>query len=159
MTVPAPTTQLRLLILNTDLPVFPGGGGVEHLTMTSLARQGHDVAIVSMAHTRAQLDGSCVARDGGVRRFLWLSPWLDAPAPSTPAPTSMLRRVHARLRDAIIRGPAARRAAGRYHRGRRGLQQHGRGADRGAVGAALGTRSPSSRPAPRRCSTTFRVRR
>ena len=103
MKVPAPTTQLRLLILNTDLPVFPGGGGVEHLTMTSLARQGHDVAIVSMAHTRAQLDGSASLETAGVRRFLWLSPWLDAPATSTPAPTSMLRRVHARLRDAIIR--------------------------------------------------------
>ncbi len=42
---------MRLLILNGDLPVFPGWGGVEYLHTTRLARLAQRVGLVSLAHT------------------------------------------------------------------------------------------------------------
>jgi glycosyltransferase involved in cell wall biosynthesis len=96
-----PASGLRLLVLNTDLPIFPGGGGVEFLAMTRLAARLQAVGLVSMAHTRNDLERSQDLVDAGVGLYLWESPWLDA-APQTTAPRpDWKRRVHRWLRDAL----------------------------------------------------------
>src|ERR1700694_1714580 len=75
-------TDLNVLALNVDLPIFPGGGGVEFLTMKGLAARAR-VGLVSMAHTREDLDRSRTLVDAGVGLYLWHNPWLDrAPAAS-----------------------------------------------------------------------------
>jgi hypothetical protein len=42
------------VILNGDLPVFPGWGGIEYLHTTHLARIANKVGLVSLVHTREQ---------------------------------------------------------------------------------------------------------
>ena len=44
--------ELNILILNTHLPIFPGGGGVEYLTTTHMAGLADQVGLVSMVHSR-----------------------------------------------------------------------------------------------------------
>src|SRR5437867_9960902 len=58
--------SLNLLILNGDLPVFPGWGGVEYLHTVRLARLARRVALVSLAHTREQQDKAQSLSDAGV---------------------------------------------------------------------------------------------
>lgn len=90
---------LNLLILNSHLPIFPGGGGVEYLTNTRLAALGTRVGLVSMVHSRADLEKTPGLTDAGVQLYLWKSPWMDV-APATGAP-SLVRRLHARLRAGV----------------------------------------------------------
>ena len=87
---------LSVLALNTDLPIFPGGGGVEFLTMKSLAARA-SVGLVSMAHTREDLDRSRALVDAGVRLYLWHNPWLDG-APAAAKRRSLVRTVHGWVR-------------------------------------------------------------
>jgi glycosyltransferase involved in cell wall biosynthesis len=100
------TSDLNVLALNTDLPVFPGGGGVEFLTMKGLAARAR-VGLVSMAHTREDLDRSRTLADAGVGLYLWHSPWLDR----VPAPVrrrSLVRATHRmvrRLAEAALARP------------------------------------------------------
>ena len=96
MTEPA---SLSLLVLNTDLPAFPGAGGVEFLTLMRLVPLTRVVALASLAHSRLDLERSSSLTAAGVRLYLWESPWLDA-QPATghePAhqPSGVLRRMHA----------------------------------------------------------------
>ena len=42
---------VRILILNGDLPIFPGRAGHEYLHTTLLAQRAHKVGLVSMVHT------------------------------------------------------------------------------------------------------------
>jgi glycosyltransferase involved in cell wall biosynthesis len=84
---------VRLLSINTDLPMFPGGGGVEYLTLLQTARLADRVGLVSMAHTREHLAKAEVLRQNGIHVYLWQSPFAD----STPSDTShppVLRRLH-----------------------------------------------------------------
>lgn len=92
-----PPRELSLLILNTHLPIFPGGGGVEYLTTLQLAGLAERVGLVSMAHTRADLQKVQSLADAGVELYLWESPYLDSP-PQPAARPSLVRRAHARLR-------------------------------------------------------------
>jgi glycosyltransferase involved in cell wall biosynthesis len=89
------SARLNVLTLNTDLPIFPGGGGVEYLTMTRLAALGGEVGIVSLVHSRQDLDRSAGLTAAGVHLYLWHSPWLDGVPP--PGPHSFARRIHRRL--------------------------------------------------------------
>jgi glycosyltransferase involved in cell wall biosynthesis len=95
---------LNLLILNTHLPIFPGGGGVEYLTTTRVAGLADCVGLVSMAHTRADLEKTQGLVEAGVRLYLWKSSQLDASLP-TSRPT-WLGRVHARFRDGVYAAKA-----------------------------------------------------
>lgn len=101
-----PQSPLRLLVVNTDLPVFPGGGGVEFLTMTRLTRAADSVGLVSMAHTRADKNRAQGLIDAGVHLYLWLSPWLDG-VPARPATAS--RVIHRWLRWLVETAEAGNR--------------------------------------------------
>lgn len=93
------SSRLNLLVINTDLPIFPGGGAVEYLAMTRMAALAKNVGLVSMAHTRSDLDRSADLEDAGVHLYLWRSPWMDSgPAPPSKPP-GLLRRLHAWVRD------------------------------------------------------------
>lgn len=85
-----PASGLNILILNTHLPIFPGGGGVEYLTTTRMATFSAHVGLVSMVHTRSDLQRTSGLTDAGVRLYLWKSPNLDAP-PSSGPPTFLAR--------------------------------------------------------------------
>src|ERR1700733_4524981 len=87
------TPDLNVLVLNTDLPVFPGAGGHEFLSTTNLAAWAGHVGLVSMAHTREDLNRSQALADAGVRLYLWHSPWLDGP-PAGPARRGLVRTLH-----------------------------------------------------------------
>ncbi len=90
---------LSILALNTDLPIFPGGGGVEFLTMTNLAARAPRVGLVSMAHTREDLNRSSTLADAGVHLYLWHSPRLDR-RPDPPA-RGLARTVHGWVRALV----------------------------------------------------------
>jgi glycosyltransferase involved in cell wall biosynthesis len=93
-----------MLILNPDLPVFPGGGGVEFLTTREMAGLAEAVGLVSMAHTRTDLEKTATLKDAGVRLFLWESPHLDTP-PRAAAPPRPWRRAAAALLKSITAWP------------------------------------------------------
>ena len=71
----------NVLVLNTDLPIFPGGGAVEFLTMKNLAARTVAVGLVSMAHTRDDLESLSGARGGRRRLYLWAEPLAGRRAP------------------------------------------------------------------------------
>ena len=96
-----PASGLRLLVLNTDLPIFPGGGGVEFLAMTRLAARLQAVGLVSMAHTRDDLERSQDLVNAGVRLYLWESPWLDVVPQTVTSRPDWKRRVHRWIRDVV----------------------------------------------------------
>jgi glycosyltransferase involved in cell wall biosynthesis len=79
--------QINILILNTDLPVFPGGMGCEYLHTTHLAALADNLGLVSMAHSREHLRMKGVLSQKGVRTFLWESPWIDSPPSETRLPS------------------------------------------------------------------------
>jgi glycosyltransferase involved in cell wall biosynthesis len=98
------TPPLNLLILNSDLPIFPGGGAVEYLTTREMASLADHVGLVSMAHRREDLQRVGGLVDAGVNLYLWRSPFLDTPA--QPATPSLLRSVHHRLASAARKASA-----------------------------------------------------
>jgi glycosyltransferase involved in cell wall biosynthesis len=84
---------LRLLILNGDLPIFPGRAGHEYLHTTRLARLAHRVGLVSMVHTRELDEKKQDLIEAGVRLYLWRNPMLERPPlPFSPARRGPLRR-------------------------------------------------------------------
>ena len=85
---------MRLLILNGDLPIFPGRAGHEYLHTTRLARLARRVGLVSLVHTREQREKTRSLTDSGVALYLWENPGLPAksPPPGT-AHRSLPRRV------------------------------------------------------------------
>ena len=70
---------MRVLILNGDLPVFPGQIGNEYLHTTRLARRVERVGLVSLLHTREQDEKKRGLVDAGVSLYLWRSPNIDTP--------------------------------------------------------------------------------
>ena len=64
----------NILILNGDLPVFPGWGGIEFLHTTNLARLAEKVGLVSLVHTSEQREKKQALIDAGVHLFLWENP-------------------------------------------------------------------------------------
>jgi glycosyltransferase involved in cell wall biosynthesis len=91
--------QTSHLILNDELPIFPGSGGVEYLTTRHLPEFHEAVALVSMAHRRTDLERARGLPQAGVRLYLWESPFLDGvPASTRPRWT---RRLHGCLQRAV----------------------------------------------------------
>jgi glycosyltransferase involved in cell wall biosynthesis len=68
---------VNILILNKDLPVFPGWISVEYLHTINLARLARTVGVVSMVHTAEQSEKTRALSDAGVQLFLWCSPFID----------------------------------------------------------------------------------
>lgn len=94
-------SALRLLVLNTELPIFPGGGGVEFLAMTRLAALADTVGLVSMAHTRRDLERSRELSAAGVQLYLWESPWMETAPSAAPPPAGIIRRLHRMVRNVV----------------------------------------------------------
>jgi glycosyltransferase involved in cell wall biosynthesis len=72
---------VQILILNSHLPIFPGGGGVEYLTTTRMAGLADQVGLVSMVHSRDDLNKAQGLVNAGVKLYLWQSPFLDIEPP------------------------------------------------------------------------------
>jgi hypothetical protein len=89
-----------LLVLNTDLPIFPGGGGVEFLAMTRLAARLQAIGVVSIAHSNEQRERSQDLVTSGVRLYLE-TPWLDNTPQAVAYWPGWIRRVHRWFRDAV----------------------------------------------------------
>src|SRR3954467_729153 len=66
--------ELRILILNTHLPVFPGTGGHEFLNTTNLSRLSARTGLVSLVHRAEDLEKTTGFREAGVDLYLWKSP-------------------------------------------------------------------------------------
>lgn len=86
-------TALRILILNGDLPIFPGRAGHEYLHTTRLARLGQHVGLVSMVHTPEQREKQQGLTEAGVTLYLWESPDVDTPSADNGSPVSWLYRM------------------------------------------------------------------
>jgi glycosyltransferase involved in cell wall biosynthesis len=85
---------MRLLILNPDLPVFPGRAGHEYLHATRLSRLGHRIGVVSLLHDAEQAGRRDSLTREGVALYLWQNPDLVRPAPRVPATArTTVRRV------------------------------------------------------------------
>jgi glycosyltransferase involved in cell wall biosynthesis len=83
---------LRLLILNGDLPVFPGRAGHEHLHTMWLARLAQRAGLVSMVHTVEQDEKTQGLLEAGVDLYLWKNPGLrTSPAAAVARPTRLRR--------------------------------------------------------------------
>jgi glycosyltransferase involved in cell wall biosynthesis len=86
--------KFSILILNSDLPVFPGRAGHEYLHTTHLARFGNKVGLVSLMHTREQDEKKQVLSDAGVNLYLWQHPNLDEfPSAESNNRPSFVRRM------------------------------------------------------------------
>jgi glycosyltransferase involved in cell wall biosynthesis len=79
---------VRVLVLNPDLPVFPGRAGHEHLLATRLRALGHTVGIVSLVHSAEQHARKQGLLDAGVELYLWQASELrpDEPIGATTPP-------------------------------------------------------------------------
>ena len=91
---------MKLLIVNGDLPTFPGQAGNEYFHTVRLPKLTERVGLVSLLHTPEQDDKKRGLSDAGVALYLWRSPALGrAPAPAAPPPG--WRR---RLAEAVYNG-------------------------------------------------------
>ena len=95
---------IRLLIINDELPIFPGSGGVEYLTTLAMAPLCDRVGLVSMAHRRQDLERAAGLPDAGVSMFLWESPFLDGVPESAHPP--LARRIHQWFVSVLMRWKA-----------------------------------------------------
>jgi len=86
--------SLRVLIINADLPQFPGRAGHEYLNTTSLARIVKRVGLVSLIHTREQEASTRNLEAAGVELHLWRShaKYTDNAPPRASLPRRVLRR-------------------------------------------------------------------
>jgi len=83
---------LRVLILNGDLPIFPGRAGHEYLHTTRLARLAQRVGLVSMVHTQELDEKKQDLIDAGVGLYLWSNPLLGLPPSSSCRPRRRVLR-------------------------------------------------------------------
>ena len=83
----------KFLILNGDLPVFPGWGGIEFLHTTSLAQMAQKIGLVSLVHTREQASKQTQLADAGVSLYLWENPNADQPPQDNSRRTPVFRRI------------------------------------------------------------------
>jgi glycosyltransferase involved in cell wall biosynthesis len=86
-------TNLKALILNSDLPFFPGQLANEYLQTTHLVKFAERVGLVSLVHTLEHQVKKRVLSDAGVRLYLWQKPNLtESPSKGNHRP-SFLRLV------------------------------------------------------------------
>lgn len=83
----------KILILNNDLPVFPGWGGIEFLHTTALAQMAQKVGLVSLVHTREQNDKKIHLANAGVSLYLWENPNLDQSVQANGRKPTVLRQI------------------------------------------------------------------
>src|SRR5262249_54048220 len=84
---------LRILILNGDLPIFPGRAGHEYLHTTHLAARAQEVGLVSMVHTAEQDEKKQALVDAGVSLYVWESPHLGQTTDAIASRQQWLRRI------------------------------------------------------------------
>ena len=89
----------KILILNNDLPVFPGWGGIEFLHTTFLAEMVRKVGLVSLVHTSEQNQKKKRLSDSGVALYLWENPNLQQGAGREGKKPTPLRRTGKMLYD------------------------------------------------------------
>src|SRR5262245_14113284 len=85
--------SLRLLILNSDLPIFPGRAGHEYLHTTRLAQLAEDVGLVSLIHTQEQQEKKGELAAAGVALYCWESPQVAAEPSSQSRRRSAVRKL------------------------------------------------------------------
>jgi glycosyltransferase involved in cell wall biosynthesis len=73
--------DLNLLILNGDLPIFPGWGGIEYLHTTHLTHYARKVGLVSLVHTYDQQRREQCLAEAGVALYLWENPAMASSPP------------------------------------------------------------------------------
>lgn len=83
---------LRVLILNGDLPFFPGRAGNEYLQTTRLARRAEKVGLCSLVHQREQQERKAVLAQAGIELYLWENPLLSADAAPAPPRPALIRQ-------------------------------------------------------------------
>jgi len=91
----------KILIINNDLPVFPGWGGIEFLHTTYLAQMARKVGLVSLVHTPEQSEKKKRLEDSGVALYLWENPDLQRAGSMGVRRPSPLRRTAKTLYDLI----------------------------------------------------------
>ncbi len=84
--------KLSILILNTDLPLFPGGGGHEYLISTRLAKLAKNVGLVSQIHTSEHKEKSIDLVNAGIQLYAWESPFLFSNNPLADKKPSLSRQ-------------------------------------------------------------------
>jgi len=85
--------KFNILILNSDLPFFPGQLANEYLQTTHLVKFAERVGLVSLVHTLEHQVKKRVLADAGVRLYLWQKPNLtESPSKGNHRP-SFLRLV------------------------------------------------------------------
>lgn len=99
--VPEVLGLCSVLIINKDLPRFPGGIAIEFLNTIGLAARGISVGLVSMAHTAADAEAARGLRERQVEFYLWESPQVTAPAVKA-AHESRLGRFHLAWQRAAV---------------------------------------------------------
>ena len=87
----AKQAQMNILILNTDMPVFPGGMGCEYLHTTNLAALARNLGLVSMVHSHEHQRMKGILTERGVKPFFWESPWMNLPPQETQLPSLRTR--------------------------------------------------------------------
>ena len=88
--------QPKILILNNDLPVFPGWGGIEFLHTTYMAQMAQKVGLVSLVHTPEQRQKKERLADSGATLYLWENPNIGKGAalgPERPNPARHMGRI------------------------------------------------------------------
>ncbi len=71
-------SQLNLLIINADLPIFPGRGMHEYLNTTHLTKFAKKVGLVSAVHTSEQEKALLSLESEGIDLYIWKNPFRDA---------------------------------------------------------------------------------
>jgi glycosyltransferase involved in cell wall biosynthesis len=84
---------LKLLIVNGDLPTFPGRAGHEYLHTTRLSQLADKVGLVSLVHTHEQHEQKSGLADAGVALYLWEHPQLDKSIAGEATQPTWLHRV------------------------------------------------------------------
>ncbi|MBI3796451.1 MAG: glycosyltransferase [Deltaproteobacteria bacterium] len=89
--IPLQRQSLRLLILNSDLPVFPGRAGHEYLHTTRLSRLAQEVGLVSLVHTLEQHEKKEELSATGIALYCWENPHLFVGLSANGVRPSILR--------------------------------------------------------------------
>src|SRR5688500_2671214 len=84
---------LKLLIVNGDLPTFPGRAGHEYLHTTRLSQLADKVGLVSLVHTHEQHEQKSGLADAGVALYLWEHPHLGKSIAGEATQPTWLHRV------------------------------------------------------------------